>query len=62
MSYMTILQHYDMVGTSHSTHSVSDDQHRLALEQTGESFLHGALVLHIQAGGGFIQKDHRRVF
>ena len=62
LRYMTVLQHYDMVSTGYGTHPVGDDQHCLALEQAGEGFLNSALILHIQAGGGFIQENDRCVF
>ena len=50
-----------MVGSCHGAHPVGNDQHRLALKQTGEGGLDGAFVLHVQAGGGLIQQHHRRV-
>ena len=61
LGHMAVFQHHDVVGSCHGAHPVGNDQHRLALKQTGEGGLDGAFVLHVQAGGGLIQQHHRRV-
>ena len=57
-----VRENNDLIRSFHGAHPVGDDKDRLALEQAGEGFLNSALVFHVQAGGGLIQKDDRRIF
>lgn len=43
----TILEYNDFVGIFHRTHTVGNNDNRLACEQAGERLLHHGLVPHI---------------
>ena len=58
---LAVCKHDDVIRCLHGAHPVSDDQHGLALQQTGQSALHPGLVFHVQRGRGFVQHHNGRV-
>ena len=61
LGYRAVTQHYDPVCARNGTHPVGDDEDGFVFDEAGECLLNGGFVLHIQAGGGFVQQNDRRV-
>ena len=54
LRHAAFFQHYDVIRPGYGPHPVSDHEHCFIAEQMGEGGLNGALIFHIQAGGGLM--------
>ena len=57
----TARQHHYPIRTGYGAHPVGDDKDGFVFYEPGKSLLTGSFVLHIQAGGSFVQQDDGRI-
>lgn len=56
-----VIQHHDGVGVADRAEAVGDDKHRAALHEPVHALLDEALCPCVDAAGGLVQDQHRRV-
>lgn len=58
----TVFEHHYLVGIGDGSHTVGDDKHSLVAYQFRDACLYLGLVLHVEAGGGFVEQHYWGVF
>ena len=61
LSHHAVGQHHDFVRPGYGAHPVGNDKDSFVFYEPGKSLLNGSFVLHVQAGGGFVQQNDGRV-
>jgi hypothetical protein len=57
----TRIEDENLAGVLHGGEAVRDDEDGTSLEQSVDGFLHQALRLGVQRGGGFVEDEDRRI-